>query len=159
MIGLVVFSFGLRSPDDEPNPCNKRLGLSVQTILANEEAEVIIVSQWEVAKQLDKLGIESRQVVNLKMDGSYLATRDVWAEASAVFKELDITKVVVVANPFFQLAYAKRMVRGDGFTVIKKHVGHSGFDNSLQNTQPWTRNRVAFIAQIIKIVFWRRAHG
>ncbi len=159
MIGLVAFSFGLRTSDTEPNPCNQRLGLAVQSILTAEPTEVIIVSQWEVAKQLEAIGIKTNHVVNLRDDGEYLDTRDVWNEAKVLFDKLGIREVVPVANPYLQLFYAKKMVKDDGFQVLSKPIGRIGFDNSPQNTQAWTRNRLAFTKQVIKIVFFGGNHG
>lgn len=52
MEGLVVFSFALRK--EEPSPCNVRLAKAVERILSKAEraTDVLVVSQWEVAKQL-----------------------------------------------------------------------------------------------------------
>jgi hypothetical protein len=50
MKGLVVFSFALRAAVEEPNPCNVRLANVVRRIVKREVDQVVVVAQWEVAR-------------------------------------------------------------------------------------------------------------
>ena len=56
MKGLVAFSFGLRDIEHEPNPCNVRLAQAVMEIIAGEQGEVVVVSQWEYPDNFELTG-------------------------------------------------------------------------------------------------------
>lgn len=150
MIGLVAFSFALREEQDEPNPCNQRLGDIVAAIAATEP-DLMIVSQWEVTRHLDSLGIAVATTVELPTDGSYLDSRMVWNTAKATFSAHDITRVIAVSQPFLQLGAVKSMIRRDGFTVIDYPIPAIGFDTSPLNTQPWTKSAYALLIYAIKV--------
>ncbi|MFA5197410.1 MAG: hypothetical protein WC437_03205 [Patescibacteria group bacterium] len=140
MLGMVVCSFALREDSQEPNPCNIRLAEAVERILEKATEEIHIVSQWEVAKKLKSDGVNPTLVVEPFLDGSYLDTKDVWAEAKVMFALLDITEVIIVANPFIHGFYVERMIKKDGFKVFHKYdteIGPIGFDP--ESLQWWTR--------------------
>lgn len=156
-IGLVAFSFALR--ENEPNPCNQRLGSAVSRIVSLETVPVAVVAQWEIASALEGTNVEVLHTVDLAGDGSYLDSAAVWDQAKGHFAAKSITKIIPVAQPFIHLPFVKKMIRSDGFEIIKRDVGRIGFDNSELNTQQWTRSRSAFVIQAIKLQLLGKEHG
>lgn len=155
-VGIVALSYAKRA--NEPNPVNKRLARATDN--ANDELQqggvaTVVVAQWEISLALQELGAPAHFTVSLDAatqparDGSlYLDSSDVLREAFAVFRELDITHVVVVANPFLHLAAVKAMVRKAGFTIIGYKVPWVGFDNSKENLQWWCKGPIRFITYL-----------
>jgi hypothetical protein len=137
MKGLVAFSFALRAIEDEPNPCNRRLAQSVMGIVATEKDDILVVSQWEVSRQLRANGHEPECSVELRPDGSYLDSDIVWDTARKVFERHGISEVIPIAQPILQMTKVKRLIKSDGFVVIERPIGAIGFD--AQSTQWWTR--------------------
>ena len=151
MIGLVAFSFALRNEDQEPNPCNQKLGNITYRLAQKEHCEVIIVAQWEIAKQRKKLGMNPKMIVKPNENGEYLDSQDVWDCAKNVFRSLGITRVIPVAQSFLHLHFIKQMIKKDGFTVENRPIEKIGFDPSTNNTQPWTKSAFALLLYAIKI--------
>jgi hypothetical protein len=150
VIGLAVFSFALRNESLEPNPCNIRLGNEVAKIL-RVERDVLVASQWEVARWLEAIGITPDVVSELRPEGEYLDSQGVWDDAKKAFEAKGITEVIPVAQPFLQLGSVKKMIRSDGFSIIKHKVGKIGFDNDEENTQPWTRSSTALLSYAVRV--------
>ena len=142
MSGIVVFSFALRSEEEEPNPCNKRLALAAERVIASQGSGATVVAQWEVARKLEPDGYALNHVVNLPADGSYLDSEGVWAEAREVFRQNGVKIVYPIAQPFLQMTKVRKMIEKDGFTVMKSKIGIAeiGFDK--ESTQWWTRGSV-----------------
>jgi hypothetical protein len=147
MKGLVAFSFALRAIEDEPNPCNSRLAYSVMGIVATEKDDVLVVSQWEISRQLRANGHEPECSVDLQPDGSYLDSDIVWGTAKKVFEEHGINEVIPIAQPILQMRKVKRLIRSDGFVVVERPVGAVGFD--AQSTQWWTRGPLRLLLYAI----------
>ena len=142
--GIVAFSFAQENV--EPNPCNCRLAEAVERIAEAEIDEPVIVSQWEISIKLLKDGIKVAHVVEPFLDGSYLGSEDVWAEARLYFAHLEIEEVIIVANPFIHAYVIERMVRKNGFMVCQQYdptIGRIGFDS--ESTQWWTRGPFRFM--------------
>lgn len=159
--GMVCFSFALRAEDEEPNPCNIRLAKVAERIvdeLGGEE--VVVVAQWEIARQLRADGYVVAKSVELPADGSYLGSEDVWEDAKDVFKYYDIEKSICpVANPFLHLTKVKKMIVADGWWIIDRKIGRIGFDKL--STQWWTRGplRLLLYAVLQKLTGLRGHHG
>lgn len=136
-LGVVAFSFGLRRPQEEPNPCNARLARAVQRVIDGAAAPVVLVSQWEVALSLPSS--LTTHVVEPRADGGYLDTDRVWDEAVPVLRRAGVQRVVAVAQPLLHRSKAHRLISRDGFTPVRARLGPIGFDSSHRNTQWWTR--------------------
>lgn len=136
-LGVVAFSFGLRPPEQEPNPCNVRLARAVQRVLDETSAPVVLVSQWEVALGLPPSA--ATHVVAPPVDGGYLSTERVWAEAAPLLRQAGVRRVVAVAQPLLHRGKVHRLLRRDGFDPVRLRLGWIGFDSSPDNTQWWTR--------------------
>lgn len=144
-IGIVGFAFGLR--EEEPNPSNVTLACKVTEAIeyaSYSESLPVVVTQWEITKALDE---EFFYDVDLSVephaDGTYLDSKAVWEKAKARFVEEGVKQVIIIAQPFLHLPSLKKMVKGDGFEVLKYKVGEVPFDTSNLNTQPWTRTKPA----------------
>ena len=146
-MGIVGFSFGLR--DEEPNPSNMALAVKLQEITDDLEIDgrvVVVVTQWEITKALDKrFGTDFYVDLSVEQhtDGTYLDSDDVWAAAKERFVYEGVTQVIIVAQPFLHLPKLKGMVTKDGYEVVDYEIGAIPFDNTDLNTQPWTRSKTA----------------
>lgn len=136
-LGVVAFSFGLRGPEEEPNPCNVRLARATRRVLDEAATPIVLVSQWEVALALPSSA--TAHVVKAPVDGRYLDTDRVWAEAAPVLRQAGVRRVVAVAQPLLHRAKAHRLIRRDGFEPVRPRIAWIGFDSSARNTQWWTR--------------------
>jgi hypothetical protein len=145
-VGIVGFSFGLRSEREEPNPSNQALAEEVDRAASYVnfyDSRPVVVTQWEITKGLAAVELEPDHTVGLLADGTYLGSKDVWEEARGVFEEEGVEQVIIIAQPFLHLPALKKMVRRDEFVVLPFPVRKIPFDNSLLNTQPWTRSKPA----------------
>lgn len=145
MKGIVAFSFAQRAESDEPGPCNVRIAEAVATIVRKQSEPVMIVAQWEVNRELERLGVTVQHVVR-PHEGQYLDSEQVWKEAAAEFSRIGIKRVTPVAQPFLQLAKVNRLIRKDNFSVLRERIGFIGFDRSEKNLQWWTKGRCRLIA-------------
>jgi hypothetical protein len=152
--GMVVASFALRAPDQEPNPCNIRIAEAARRIVNEEYGNVVIVSQWEVTKRLSRYwnSLIARNV-ELKSDDSYLGAEDVWEAAKKEFRERDITEVIIVSQLLVRLKL-NGLAKKDGFKVINRGVGWIGFDRSPENTQPWTKGPIRLLVYAVRQVLF-----
>jgi hypothetical protein len=158
--GLVVFSFALRADALEPNPCNVRLAKAVERIVAEEDDDVVIVAQWEVARQLRRDNLHPAHAVELRLNGDYLGSEQVWEEAKTLFKELGISEIIPVGNPFLHMYKLQRMLAADGYTVIKRPIGWIGFDPSPENTQWWCKGPVRLVIYaVLQKLFAQHGYG
>lgn len=139
-LGVVAFSFASRAEPEEPNPCNVRLARAVDHIVGAQEETVVLVAQWEIARALR----HSRpfHVVARLSDGRYLDTADVWNDASPLLRCAGVTRVIPVAHPVLHRVKVSRLIRRDGFEVLRVPIGRIGFDRSARNTQWWTRGPI-----------------
>lgn len=133
-LGIVAFSFGQRTPADEPNPCNRRLAAAVERLLIEP---AVVVAQWEVARGLPA-GLPAH-VVGAESDRDYLDTEQVWRRAVPALRTGGVDRVIAVAQPVLHRAKAHRLIRHSGFRVERRRIGWIGFDASRANTQWWTR--------------------
>ena len=138
MIGIVGFSFALTK--NEPNPCNLRLAEEVSRILReelNKGNNVVVVVQWEIAKALEIFELKPDHVVKPKK-GVYLDSDILMKEATEVFLQRGITKVIPVANPFLHLSHCRKLVQKSGFILADRKVKRIGFCK--ESLQWWTRS-------------------
>jgi hypothetical protein len=151
--GIVVLSYAKRAR--EPNPVNIRLARATDAI--DDEAQqigeqTILVAQWEVALALPTkpyLIVTQEDATNLDRNGKpYLDSQDVLDKAFEVFRNFDITDVIVVANPFFHLQAAQSRVKKAGFNVLKHKMPWVGFDNSPLNLQWWCKGPIRFMTYL-----------
>jgi len=167
---IAGFGFGLLANDKEPNISNQALAsniIEVSEYVDLHGSESFIASQWEITKALRILFDTSPDFsVELLEDGTYLDSKTVWAEMKkAVALDVEkngvpITQVVIVAQPFLHLPTLKQMVHDDGFDIIDYPMGKVPFDNSPENTQPWTRSKFAlFIYAIKSALGMKRGHN
>lgn len=139
-IGIIAFSFALRN-DAEPNPCNVRLAKAVERIetkLEKEGHKVIVIAQWEIARQLARDHEKADRVVHQLPDGKYLGSKEVLDAAVPVLKDRAIRTVVPVAQPFLHLFLVKRSIKAKGYEIRNEEIGHIGFDK--KSDQWWTRS-------------------
>jgi len=144
MKGMVIWSFALR--ENEPSPCNIRLAEAVKRILEAEPDDLVIISQWEVAKKLQEDGIEIYRIIEPFSDGSYLDSTDIWEVARRCFSKMGVEEIIGVANPFIHGYVVERMIKKDGFAYVSSHdylVGKVGFDRL--SLQWWTRGPIRFL--------------
>jgi len=134
-IGLVAFSFGLIG--HEPNPCNARLARAVRDIVANDKSNIIVVSQWEVALAMPSVPI-SLVVRKHKIEGRYLDSDEVMAQAAEVFRDRGISRVIPVANQFLHLRKCRDLVIKAGFIPEMRKFIKIGFYK--ESLQWWTRS-------------------
>lgn len=154
-IGVVVFSFALAK--NEPNPCNRRLAkITTKIVLgATKIGTAILVAQWEVALGLH--GVKPELIVNRIAD-EYLDSEDVMERASECFKNHNITKVIVVANPFLHLYKCKKLAKQAGFEVLKQKIPWVGFYRD--SLQWWTRGPMRlFLYAILQAIGGQRGGG
>lgn len=152
-VGIVGFSFGLRSEAEEPNPSNQALAREVvrtSSYVNFYDGSAYVITQWEITKGLADAGIEPDLSVGLHADGTYLGSKDVWEEARADLEDEGIDRVIIVAQPFLHLPALKKMVRRDGFKVLNFPIRKIPFDDSSLNAQPWTRSKPALAWYAVK---------
>ena len=153
MIGIVAFSFA-RHLINEPNPCNVRLAAEIERLIKGAEGSALVVSQWEVNLALP-LGTAGYSVIEHRSLDEYLDSEEVMSQAAEFFRKHNITRVIVVAQPFLQLAKCRKLARTEGFTVIKKKINKIGFYKD--SSQWWTRGPVRLLAYaVLQILFGRR---
>lgn len=179
-VGIVGFSFGLRTEELEPNPSN--IALTAEVIKAIRLVQItghvdillhdskpVVVAQWEISKGLRQKNVEPDHVVELRTDGTYLDSAGVWDEAKRMFDELEVTDVIIVAQPFLHLPGIKMMIEKDNrrrvkqgkepFRILEFVIGDIPFDDSPLNTQPWTRSKLALLIYAIKSTLPGFKHG
>jgi len=142
-VGVVAFSFGLRAPEEEPNPCNRRLAAATARIIRQTSVPVVLIAQWEIAKALPPT--MAVHVVGDAPDGGYLDTERVWQVAAPILRGEGVRRVIAVAQPVLHRAKAHRLMRADGFEPLPAPVGWIGFDSGARNRQWWTRGPVRLL--------------
>ncbi len=142
-LGVVAFSFGLRDPDQEPNPCNRRLAGATARIVQQSPGPVVLVAQWEVARALPPT--MPVHVVGDPPGGGYLDTERVWQAAAPVLRRAGVRRVMAVAQPVLHRAKVHRLIKADGFEPLHAPVGWIGFDSSGLNRQWWTRGPLRLV--------------
>jgi hypothetical protein len=145
-LAVVAFSFGLRAKAREPNPCNRRLARAAERIAGHESGNILLLAQWEVAKQLKADGVHVDRVINKSGRGAYLDSDEVWAQALAFLRDHRVTRVIPVAQPFLQIHKIRKLIRESGLPVDRKRIGWVGFDPSPANTQWWTKGPMRLLA-------------
>jgi hypothetical protein len=139
-LGIVAFSFGLRPPEQEPNPSNVALARVVQQVARQSARTSLVVAQWEVALQLAADGVAVDAAIS-GHDTRYLDTGEVWRQARAVLEAGGVREVVPVAQPYLHLGFVRRMVRRDGFVIVEPPPATIPFDRDDANQQWWTKGR------------------
>lgn len=147
-LGVVAFSFGRRDPDQEPNPCNRRLAGATARIVRQSAGPVVLVVQWEVARALPPT--MPVHVVGDAPDGEYLDTERVWQAAAPILHREGVRRVIAVAQPVLHRAKAYRLIRAAGFEPLRAPVGWIGFDSSSRNRQWWTRGPLRLVLYALR---------
>lgn len=144
MKGMIVYSFALR--DDEPGPCNINTAFEANRIYNQEAGEICVVSQWEVARALDRFCPVpiARVVREHRVKGAYLDSGEVTEQAAEVFRAVGVKEIIIVANPFMHLQYCRYLVCRKGFRVLKRRIRWIGFDR--QSIQWETRGPIRALA-------------
>lgn len=145
-LAVVAFSFGLRAKAREPNPCNRRLAKAAERIAEDEPGNILLISQWEIAKQLAADGVRVDRVINKSARGGYLDSDEVWAQALPFLRDRRVTRVIPVAQPFRQIHKVRKLIRERGLPLERKRIGWVGFDSSRANTQWWTKGPMRLLA-------------
>lgn len=171
IVGVLAASFSLE--EQEPNPCNMRLGdeaIRVCKQLIEQGHTPILAVQWEIGLALQQKGtieegewrefIQSGgwayEEIGQDEDGSYLGTKEVFERALPFFKKLGATRFVGVANPFIHQPYLYWLARGHGMKLMWRHVRWIGFDK--QSTQWWCRSWWQFAYQTVRLALGNE-HG
>jgi hypothetical protein len=141
-IAIVAFSFGARDEQDEPNPCNQRLAQAAERIIRSESGDLLLISQWEVAEQLESDGICLDHVIRSSAASEYLDSDEVWAQALIILNKYGVNSVIPVVQPFLQMYKVKQLIRESGITIERRRIGWIGFDSSSANKQWWTKGPV-----------------
>ncbi len=153
-VGVVAFSFGQRI--DEPGPSNMALARAVKRGVESVHGPVEVVAQWEVATGLERLGVTPDVIVGPLPEGKYLDSEEVWRVARQRFERRGVESVIPVAQPFLHLWKVRHLARRDGLRVPKFEVGPINFDDTRENTQPWTRSRLALLKYTVAQIFISR---
>ncbi|MDO8604611.1 MAG: hypothetical protein Q7K40_04445 [bacterium] len=146
-VGIVAFSFGLRATDEEPNPCNRRLAEETFRIATSLSFPVYIVSQWEITRALNELGMPPSLSVEMTPE-KYLDSEGVMDVAATFFKSNGITSVIPIAHPFLHGTKCRRLVVEHGFKLIKRDIRKIGFDR--KSLQPYTRGPLQLLLYAIR---------
>jgi len=153
--GLIAWSFGLTN--SEPNVCNQRLWARVVRILALEDESLCVVSQWEITLALKQAGISPALSVEKHRQGVCLDSNEVMAQAAELFRQLGITQVIPVCQPFLQMRLCWNLVRRSGFQPVRRWIGWIGF--CPESKQAWTRGPVRLLAYAIRRRLTSRSGG
>ena len=151
-IGVITLSYAKRAEHQEPNPVNQRLAMVTQIVterIVNEAQQpFVIVSQWEVARQLTKDGVPVVRVVTQddatrKEKHIYLDSEDVIRVASELFATLGITDVVIVAKPVLHLYFCRQLAQKYGLNLLTEYqIPGVGYDNDPRNLQWWCKGPI-----------------
>lgn len=159
-IGLCAFSFALT--DNEPNEVNIRLAHEAVRLthkVLDDGNEPVICSQWEIAKELKRLGIIPALIINEHGDGPshYLCSEEVVKQSATMFKNLGVNEVVAVAQPFLHLHQCRKHLRKYGFKALKEKIIWVGF---LKESKQWgTRSALhCFGYALLQFLFGKKGH-
>lgn len=155
-IGVIALSFALRE-GREPNPCNVKLALETERVVAllrTEGHHVVVISQWEIASNLSWIP-EQCIVREHRVKGSYLDSDEMLFWAKAFYEKCGgVDEVVIVANPFIHLQGVRSKAKGFGLKVRKVSIRWIGFDKD--SDQWWTKGPVrAFVYTVGRVLFGR----
>jgi hypothetical protein len=161
VLGLVAFSFGQRE-DEKNDPCLSNIDLAeaVGKIVSCEAEKIVVVAQWEIAKVLLQSASVNEQMEWLEPDfivhhhrveGEYLDSDEVMAQAALYLHKRGVTAVIPVAHPFLHLTKCKQLVREAGFALAERKIGRVRFDKL--SVQPWTRGRAPLLVYALKQKF------
>jgi hypothetical protein len=145
---VVVYSFGKRDAELEPNPCNRALGRAALKAIEAVDPRPLVITQWEIAPELRQGGIEPDLVIEDPGD-TYLGSEEVWQAARAFLVRQHVRNVTPIAHPFLHLHKVTSMMLGDGFAVEPYAVGKIGFDASRSNHQWWTRGPLRLLVYAV----------
>ena len=153
---VVAFSFGSRDELHEPNPCNVRLARAAERIINDELGDLLLISQWEIAEQLESDGLHVDHIIRYPSEGGYLDSDEVWAQALPMLDKYGVSSVIPVVHPFLQMYKVRQLIRESGISVERRRIGWIGFDSSPANTQWWTKGPVRLSAYAVMQAFGRR---
>ncbi len=155
MKGMIVYSWAWRKGED--SPCNVRLALAAKRIAEAQSEPVVIHAQRTTAKVLRELGVECYAT---DRQPGYEGSEEPNCQATKLFKEMGITEVIPVANPFVHLIKCISLVKAEGFKTpsflsLCQMIGWIGFDR--KSVQPQTRGPIRlFLYTVAQIVFGYR---
>ena len=152
MRGMIVYSFAWRR--NGHSPCNVRLAEATRRIIAESDGPFVIHAQRSVAIILEEMGIgcdSTRRIIGY--EGSEEPNR----QGAELFRQIGITEVIPVANPFIHLIKCMGLVRAEGFKTpsfwrLVRMIGWIGFDR--ESVQPATRDPFRFMFYAAKQVLF-----
>jgi hypothetical protein len=153
---VVAFSFGSRDELHEPNPCNQRLARAAERIINDDMGDLLLISQWEIAEQLESDGMRVDRVIRYPSQSGYLDSDEVWAQALTTLDKYGVSSVIPIVHPFLQMYKVRQLIRESGISVERRRIGWIGFDSSPANTQWWTKGPVRLCAYALMQAFGRR---
>lgn len=153
---VVAFSFGLRDPSQEPNPCNERLAYAAERIIRSRDRNTLVIAQWEIAEQLMADGQAVDKIVGPASSREYLDSDEVWRQAQKFLANRNVYQVIPIAQPFLHLHRVKGIIRRSGMNVGCEPIGWIGFDRSSANKQWWTKGPMRLLVYSVLKAFGRR---
>lgn len=164
-IGIIAFSFALTQDEVDkklPNQCNKTLARITRVLAQNimETRNVpVVVLQWEIGLDHDmfaRIGVLPDLVVEKHQKfGKYLDSEEIIAQATHLFKEHGVTKVISVAQ-WLQNFKCRALLKKAGFEVLPVKIGKIGFCK--ESLQWWTRGPIRLVLYTIKQILFGH-HG
>lgn len=161
-IGIMACAFGQQGTYTA-GPSNEAIG---QVALEIKHATAgVIATQWEVQAHMTKIGEPADHVVSeYDTPSHYVTTQQVFARSLAYFKTVDVSKVVIVAQPLHLKAIRlvmKDWVANSGLSFTREYdylMRRIPFDDSPGNVQDWTRGPLRFGAYLVRAKLFDK-HG
>ncbi len=152
MKGMIVYSFGWRRKGH--SPCNIRLAMAAKGIVEAQTEPVLVIAQRSTASILKELGIKCCSV---QKHSGYEGSEEVTRQATELFRELNITEVIPLAQPIFQLHKCLLLTRREGFKTasfwqLAKMIGWIGFDKL--SVQPATQDFFRLVFYTIRQILF-----
>lgn len=147
---IFAFAFG-QGEDGTPGRTNEALAAQITNLLPVYPLPVF--AQWEIDDALQKRG--TAVTYRAVPQNGYLSTRGVLAQFRQAWQNLygggQDTAVILIAHPDHQTR-CRELLQEVGFQLILPAVsidwqqfGCDKFGYDPDSTQPWTRNRAAFL--------------
>jgi hypothetical protein len=158
IVGVLAYPFSLRE-GQEPSLSNVKLAeetIRICNELKAQRHEVRLVPSWEVKEALVHLRKKSLvyHFIDQLKGGKYLGTKEMFEAALPILEQAHISRLVVVANPFLHLQYARWLARRH-FLVVKMKIRWIGFDK--HSDQWWCRSWWQLTVYLVGSLFGR--HG
>lgn len=176
-VGVIAFAFGQQA-DRSSGPSNDAIAKIVREIRQSQSeanhrtlplgASTAVVTQWEVAIALQKLGVDTDcQVSSYGSRSHYLTSKQVLMRGLDFLCDQRIHEIVLVAHPlhlrimYILLGLRLWRVHDHGFKINHQYdawMKDIPYDTSEGNTQWWTRRWSTFLRYLLKTSLTRQ-HG